>query len=307
MFNQRTSLIGRHSSGCRFQRKRTAVVTCIAFLLASGSWGGGISDAIAAAGKPASSTPNESSKKRDVLPSVDDQLTEERAVASTAVSAVTQSDPSSSDRVVDEPEAARITTDTDERSEPKIDQAETPRVDAAPLSVAPLSHIRYPKTRPRWIDDEVSSDSDYQTFAISSGPCESEDEAKERVAIMTLASIRNQIEDCVDEMDVTCDPEQVEIDPEWVESELVIRRYSGPVDSGGQPQFEAANLIQIDKDARQSLRSAVEERVTAERVAGVVVAAGLGFSGLLGCSFLLGALHTRQRVKRAAPANSAVR
>ena len=197
--------------------------------------------------------------------------------------------------VVSEKPSAEAEADSDEERDAVAEG------EAAPLSVAPLTHVRYPETRPQWIDQETPLDDDHETFAVSSGPCETEEEAEQRVAIMTLASVRNQIEHYVDEMGAPCDPDAVSIDPRWVESELVVRRYSGPVDSGGEPQFEAANLIELDEPAQRFLQAAVRERIAATRVGRVVVAAGLGFSGLLGCSVLLGALHSRQRHKPAEP------
>lgn len=167
--------------------------------------------------------------------------------------------------------------------------------DAPPveLSVPPMDHVTYPSDRPNWISETGDPD----VIVVESEVQPSPEEAEDVLRVMVRAAVQTIIADRVDALrsDITARDIGVNVSDAWIDSQLVVRRYAGTVEAGGETRFESAVMLKLDADDNERLDKLVRNAMTSERLAALGVMALVGFAGLLGGSVVLNGLSSRQK------------
>ncbi|MCC9654418.1 hypothetical protein [Rhodopirellula halodulae] len=194
-------------------------------------------------------------------------------------------------------DASAKTSDATEVSEADVVEDGT-----AELSVAPLSHTIYPPERPGWIDETKARDGDNVQMVVTSGPCVSKSEADEMTKLYARASVQTYVDELIAKQQSTADPAMVPIAEDWIENELIVRRYEGKVLVGDETQHEKAVLLRIQPEHQKRFETAISNVQLQERLAATGIVILGGFGCLVGGSILLGGLASRQRQQTIAKA-----
>lgn len=153
-------------------------------------------------------------------------------------------------------------------------------VDSSPtLSVAPLDHEIFPHDRPTWIRQTPHFESDVHTWAVVTSGRDSIEDCEAEIEVLKRAAVALYIKQqtgwvCVDES----------LDDQWIESELVQKRYVGTLLRGDQQLNEIAIELAFDQEARARIEqqwksSEVNERLRASGGLFAMVLVGLCCSG----------------------------
>lgn len=172
---------------------------------------------------------------------------------------------------------------------------------SATLSVAPLDHVHYPADRPGWIDDEPVIDDESASIVAYSGVHDSVEAASDMLEVMTTAAVETIVRQRIDSRPNRLDPDDIRLDPKWIQDRLVVRRYNGLVTIGGEAKHESAVLLRLDGDENEVIDLAIRNATVAERLAvlGVFGVGGL-VSLLTGSIVFNGVSRHQSRRKRAA-------
>lgn len=171
----------------------------------------------------------------------------------------------------------------------------------AALSVPPLGHIEYPADRPKWIDGHEAEPAKEEggklvfKTAVSSGPSPTRAAAVEMMQVMARAEITNFAEQRGVELGLGMEVESLPIEQAWLDDVVVVRRYDGQIQVGGEPAFESAALLQLSEGDRGKIDRLIRNEQLGERLAATGIVVLLGFGGLLGGSIVLGGIASRQR------------
>ncbi len=190
------------------------------------------------------------------------------------------------------PSAARA---ADENT--KINSAKEP----APLSVAPLDHIEYPEDRPDWVSAAPSLKEFPHTWVVVSGPSDTPEESAADLKLMERAAIATYIKG-LPGADGRFD--FYPITDEWIENELVCRRYAGQLTEGGMERYEHAVELRFDKETQKQMLASLKNVEVRERLGAIGVLVFTGLIGLICSSAFVGMLS--RRAERRASGNVSV-
>ena len=157
------------------------------------------------------------------------------------------------------------------------------------LSVALSNEVKYPNDRPAWVSDQIHLESRIHTLTVKTIPCDSYDEAESHLKILKLASVQSYIR-------LLCKAEDVEfyeINQDWIDNELVVKKYEGDVTVGDDSMVEQAVLLEFTPKVQAKIRKGWKNTMLRERVSGLGVMASTGVAGLVFASVLLGFLSRR--------------
>ena len=162
------------------------------------------------------------------------------------------------------------------------------------LSVAPLDHIEYPESRPKWVSDLAESDGESFRAVIVSGPCDTVEESLEELRLMQRAAVSTlvtQIAQSDGRFDFYAPSD------EEIERDLVIRQYAGEVTQGDQNRYEHAVEIEFSKAQQRAVRQAWQNVEIRHRLgaAGVVTFTSLV---LLICGSAVTGMFSRRAQRR---------
>lgn len=170
-------------------------------------------------------------------------------------------DESTSDEVTLQQEALNTAAaELSEMTESDSSKSTAPRE----LSTAPLTHIRYPDDRPSWISQEPDLQSAEHTWVVTTGGCDSIQMCEDKLGALKPAAVALYVKrttgwECDDAL----------LDEQWIEDELVSRRYLGTLQQGDQTLHEIAVELKFDGQARERIDLA-HEQARRERVNSIV-------------------------------------
>ncbi len=170
------------------------------------------------------------------------------------------------------------------------DAAGQKEVEPTTLSVAPLDHVEYPEARPEWVGSVPSLDELPHTWVIVSDPRETVEESVENLRVIQLATVVTYIQGLPGAGGRS---DFFPISNEWIDDNLVIRRYSGAVTRGGVKQFEHAVEMRFDGAAQQEVLAAIKNVEVRDRLGALGVLSFGGLIGLICCSAIFGLLSRR--------------
>ena len=183
--------------------------------------------------------------------------------------------------------AANAKPEIQDETGPNVASRDIADEQPAELSVPPLDHIDYPRSRPKWCDeDPVFSKLGDHRIAVQSGPCDSEDQCDQQLNVMRRAALAAYIErltkafddDWVDpDLIVTASLSDSTIDNRWV-----ARRYEGPVTVGGEEKYEKVVQLRFTERDRAEFKQMLQE-IHVERRLKFLGLLGLVGTGLLVC------------------------
>ncbi len=189
-------------------------------------------------------------------------------------------------------ETARAAPDAEATAPPtgdaSADSESNPTAVQSELSVAPLSHVVYPEDRPAWIDRSPDLQSDLHTWVVTTGGCDSVAECEEQLAVLTPAAVSLYIKETTDWI---C-PEAF-LDPEWIDEELIGKRYVGTFHRGDSERHEIAVELHFDREARRRIAEAEQNAVVRERLQATGGLLALGLAGLCCTGGLLSVFSRR--------------
>jgi hypothetical protein len=177
------------------------------------------------------------------------------------------------------------------RGEATVEAAAADGSDAAvraELSVAPLSHVVYPEDRPAWIEQSPDLQSDPHTWVVTTAGYESLSQCEEELAVLTPAAVSLYIKETADWV---C-PEEF-LDPQWIDDQLIGKRYVGTFHRGDAEWHEIAVELQFDGEARRRIAEAKQNSVVRERLQAAGGLFALGLAGLCCSGGLLSVFSRR--------------
>lgn len=147
------------------------------------------------------------------------------------------------------------------------------------LSVAPLDHETFPKERPTWIREEPDFESDVHTWVVTTSGRDSIEECEAEIEVLKRATVALYIKKLTDWV---CDEDT--LDEDWIENQLVAKRYVGTFRRGDQELNEIAIELAFDQEARSRIENQwrsfeVNDRLRASGGLFAVVLVGLCCSG----------------------------
>jgi hypothetical protein len=162
------------------------------------------------------------------------------------------------------------------------------------LSVPPISHVTYPKTRPDWVDlpaDLSGSATDPKTkhkLVVVSSPADSAQEADADCELLAKAALLTY---CSGFLGI----DTVDLDPtsNLTLDELISRRYAGTVSQGDTKLFESAWELTVDDSTRKTLMHQSKNHEVRNRLALLGFGVAGGFLLLLGSGSVLSLLSRR--------------
>lgn len=178
----------------------------------------------------------------------------------------------------------------------------------AELSVPPLDHIDYPRSRPQWCeqDPEFPKQGDHHVV-VQSGPCDSADECDPPLDVMRRAALVAYVERLTDAFDddwvdpnliLTASLTDPTIDQRWV-----ARRYEGPVTVGGETKYEKVIQLRFTPLDRAEFKRMLQEVQVQRRLTFLGLIGLVGTGLLVGCSGLTNFASRRvSRRERSVPA-----
>lgn len=168
------------------------------------------------------------------------------------------------------------------------------------LSVAPLDHVDYPLDRPPWIDDTgdaIAGTGDEDVLiAVTSGPAPSPESAREIMEVMAQGAVENYVEQLAQQYSEPIDANEIQVDKDWIGTDLISRQYEGTMETGEMVQYESACLLRIGTSEQQTLEQLIQNHRLKHRLAAVGAFAGMGLIVLLSGSIVFGWASSRQSV-----------
>ena len=174
--------------------------------------------------------------------------------------------------------------------------------DPKELSVPPLDHVVYPKSRPAWIKDPVQQKNNIATFVVLSGPCETREESLQELKLMRHAALSTFIETVTGSVENT---DIYSVSDEKFERDLIQRRYAGKLSVGGTTQYEDAVEIRISEAERNLIQKAWKNIKVTQRMITLGFMTCGGLITLMVSSTVFGAaIRRRESVKHSATASA---
>jgi hypothetical protein len=144
----------------------------------------------------------------------------------------------------------------------------------APLSVAPLDHVEYPKDRPEWIKKSTDFDTEAHAIVVVSGPSDSAEQSKEELNWMAREAVSAYVTRITD---AAGNDEFYSISEDEIDRDLVVRRYSGKLTKGDDTMYEEAVELVFTEGKRDEIKAAWTNVAVRERLGalGLMVFGGL--------------------------------
>ncbi len=162
--------------------------------------------------------------------------------------------------------------------------------EAAPLSVAPLEHVVYPGSRPQWVASLPDPDEEPHRLVVVSMPWDTPEECTEELAFLVRGEIENYFRRLPG---ADGQSDFYPITDEWIEENLITRRYEGQVDHEGMTQYEHAVELYFDEDIRAEVAASAKNAEVGKRLGAVGMLVFLGLIGLICSSTVVGAISRR--------------
>mgnify|MGYP001815641766 FL=1 len=156
------------------------------------------------------------------------------------------------------------------------------------LSVAPMTHITYPNDRPGWIGKSPDLESSVHTWVVTTSGCESMEQCEAELEVLKPAAVSLYIKETTG---WACDDAFLNAD--WIEDDLVARRYVGTLKKGDQTLNEIAVELHFDSQSRERIQRARKNMVVDERLRATTGVFALTLVGLCCTGGLLGLLSRR--------------
>lgn len=169
-----------------------------------------------------------------------------------------------------------------------IEVSEAPEVKPHELSTAPSTHVSYPEDRPGWIDQQPDLESSVQTWVVSTSGCESMEMCEAQLEALLPAAVSLYIKETTGWI---CDDDF--LDADWIENQLVARRYVGTLQQGGRDLDEIAVELNFDANSRDRIRRAFQNSVVDDRLRATGGLFALALIGLCCTGGLLGIVSRR--------------
>ncbi len=143
------------------------------------------------------------------------------------------------------------------------------------LSVAPLDHVEYPADRPKWVSAAPDFESSQHSWSVVTPPCDLPEDANDLLRVLMRATVASYIQQVTGE---TAEKIEFAITDEWIERELVAKRYEGKLLEGDSTRHEQAALLEFSPLVRDNMLATWKNHEVSQRLAVL----GLGVTGLLG-------------------------
>ncbi|MCA9137308.1 MAG: hypothetical protein KDB00_11135 [Planctomycetales bacterium] len=166
--------------------------------------------------------------------------------------------------------------------------AETQRSTVHELSTAPSAHITYPDDRPEWIGRQPDLESSVHTWVVSTSGCESMEMCEAQLEALIPANVSLYIKETTGWV---CDDDF--LDADWIENQLVSKRYVGTLQQGDHELHEIAVELNFDADSRGRIRRAYQNSVVDDRLRATGGLFALALIGLCCTGSLLGVISRR--------------
>lgn len=184
-----------------------------------------------------------------------------------------------------------IANSGEQSAKESVDQpSEAAPPSVAPLSVAPLDQVEYPDDRPQWIEEPTQLDEFPHRWTVVSGPSETPQLSREELQLLQRASVETYLkslpgaEGRFDFFPVTDD---------WIEQQLVVRRYEGEVTQEGLTLYEHAAELEIDRETEAKMLAALQNVEVRQRLGAMGVLVTTGLFGLICSGALVGMISRR--------------
>jgi hypothetical protein len=213
----------------------------------------------------------------------------EAAAESDEAVAIVETKGDSDSKPVSESEPGKKTTSDGEHGDSsEVDGAPPEKAKRNELSVAPMSHITYPDDRPSWIGKSPDLKSSVHTWVVTTSGCESMERCEAELEVLKPAAVSLYIKETTG---WTCDDEF--LDADWIEDDLVVRRYVGSLKKGDQTLNEIAVELNFDSGSRERIQRARKNTVVHDRLRATAGAFALALVGLCCTGGLLGLVSRR--------------
>ena len=156
----------------------------------------------------------------------------------------------------------------------------------------PLSDqmTEYPASRPDWMDARSELTELPHTWVVVSGPYDTRQASEEELRFMVHASIETYLRG-LPGADGRFD--YFPLTDEWIEENLVTRRYSGELIQGGLTMYEDAVELRIDDNTRREFVAALKNIEVRDRLAALGMLVFTGLVTLMCSSAFFGMLSSR--------------
>ncbi len=183
------------------------------------------------------------------------------------------------ENISEQPRAVSSTSvDSDSSAKPKRTE----------LSVAPMHHVTYPDDRPAWIETEPDLESPIHRWVVTTSGAETMEQCEAELEVLKPAAVALYIKETTGWV---CD--DAILDEQWIEDELVDRRYVGTLKMGDRELHEIAVELTFDADSRKRIRTAMNNSVVGERLRATAGLFALALVGLCCTGGVLGVFSRR--------------
>ncbi|QDV44860.1 hypothetical protein Enr13x_47310 [Stieleria neptunia] len=158
----------------------------------------------------------------------------------------------------------------------------------AELSVAPMDHVTYPDDRPGWIETEPDLQSPVHSWVVTTSGAETMEQCEAELEVLKPAAVALYIKETTGWL---CD--DAFLDQQWIEDELIDRRYLGTLKMGDRELYEIAVELKFDADSRKRIRRAMNNSVVGERLRATAGLFALALVGLCCTGGVLGVFSRR--------------
>jgi hypothetical protein len=182
----------------------------------------------------------------------------------------------------DEPTSAKSATNVQQAS--------------AELSVPPMDHIEYPKSRPDWCQQEPDFSERDHKIVVATSPCDTPSQCEEELRWMQRAAVATYVNSLLES---SAGPDFLVFSDQQINDQLVARHYEGTVTAGGETKYEKVVQLSFTPENRAEIQQAFQGIEVGRRLS---VLGFVGFVGtcLLVCSSGLLGLASRRVARREA-------
>ncbi|KAA5543801.1 hypothetical protein FYK55_11545 [Roseiconus nitratireducens] len=156
------------------------------------------------------------------------------------------------------------------------------------LSVAPLDHVVYPDDRPAWVDQEPDLKSPVHTWVVVTSGCETMQQCEAELDVLQRAAVALYVKE---RTGWVCDDAM--LDGQWIDDELVGRRYVGDLVRGDQALKEIAVELQFGPEQQQKILRAWKNAEVGDRLRATGAVFAMALVGLCCTGGLLGVFSRR--------------
>lgn len=198
-----------------------------------------------------------------------------------------------------EPSSSQATTapaaEPDESAATGGDSAESiPSTDSkasgpAKLSVAPLTHVEYPRDRPEWLELDPQLDQPVASLTVTSGPSETRELSEDRLQLLTRAAVASYVE----RLTGAPNAHFFSMRDQWIDETLVAKRYAGTLTQGDTTLHESAVRLHFSPRVQEQIFAAWQEARLRHRLEILLAMVVTTVAGLIVLSACLNSLCSR--------------